>query len=342
MFRSRPATASASRTFPRLADLISGAATPWEVLPGVNRTMNFRVTARDNRAGGGGVDYDDTVVTVSGSPFNFTSPASGGSLECGGSNNITWNVGGGGIAPNVAIELSTNDGASFASLVGSTANDGSEAVTLPRTLTTQGRLKLVPSAQCFFALSPKFSIVDTLDPSIVAPNDVIAECKGPSGTAVALGTASANDLCDLTPTVANNAPGVFPLGTTTVVWTATDDSGHQGQDSQSVIVQDTTAPIISCNSPATIVPSQAPISFTASATDVCDSAPSAVITAFRCFDPTKGISKSESCVVSFSGSTLNVANSGGVNNVIEWTVRSADGSGNVATKACSVQVVKKK
>jgi hypothetical protein len=88
LFRSRPATSSPSRIFPQLSDILSGAATPWETLPNVDRTLNFRVTARDNRAGGGGVDYDAMVVTVSGDPFGFTFPTPSSALECGGSANV--------------------------------------------------------------------------------------------------------------------------------------------------------------------------------------------------------------------------------------------------------------
>ena len=90
----------------------------------------------------------------------------------------------------------------------------------------------MPSAQCFFAVSPRFSIVDTLNPSITAPADIVQECTSPAGTPVILGAATANDQCDSTPTITNNAPPLFPLGMTAVQWTATDDSGHQGSDSQ--------------------------------------------------------------------------------------------------------------
>ena len=184
MFRSRPATASPSRTFPRYADILSGAATPWEVLPNADRTMNFRVTARDNRAGGGGVDYDARVVTVSGNPFALTFPSSGSPLECAGPETVQWTVGGGSIAPNVAIQLSTDNGGSFSTVLASTPNDGSQSITMPHTLTTQARIQLTPPGQCFFAVSRPFSIVDSLDPSIVAPANVVAECTSPAGTPV--------------------------------------------------------------------------------------------------------------------------------------------------------------
>ena len=275
LFRSLPATASASRTFPRYADILSGTSSPWEVLPNADRTMNFRVTARDNRAGGGGVDYDSMVVTVSGAPFALTFPSSGNALQCGGPETVQWTVGGGSIAPNVDIQLSTNGGGSFSTLLASTPNDGAQSITVPRTLTAQGRIQLVPSAQCFFAVSRPFSIVDTLDPSIFAPADVVAECTSPGGTPVSLGTATASDQCDLTPSISNNAPSVFPLGSTVVQWTATDDSGHSADDQQLVTIQDTTPPTISNLSvtPESLWPpnhAMVPVTVSVSVADVCD------------------------------------------------------------------------
>jgi hypothetical protein len=344
LFRSRPATSSPSRTFPRMEDILSGVATPWEVLPNVDRTLNFRVTARDNRAGGGGVDYDAMTVTVSGAPFAFTFPGAGSALECGGSATVQWTVGGGGVAPNVALRSSTNNGTTFGTLVASTANDGSHTIMVPRTLTTQGRMQLVPSEQCFFAVSPTFSIVDTLPPTITAPADIVAECTSPTGTPVPLGSATASDQCDLTPTVANNAPALFGLGVTIVQWTATDDTGNQGTDTQSVTVQDTTPPVISCNAPATILPSDAPVTFIASAEDACDAAPAAEVTAFRCYEVKPNgriVDKRESCVVNFAGDSITVVNSGGVNTVVEWEVQATDASGNVGHETCAVQVVRK-
>ena len=348
MFRSRPATASASRTFPRFVDILSGAATPWEVLPNVDRTMNFRATARDNRAGGGGVDYDSMVVTVSGAPFGLTFPASGSSLECGGPETIQWTVGGGAVAPNVAIQLSTNNGGSFSTVLASTPNDGSQGITMPRSLTTQARIQLVPSAQCFFNVSRQFSITDTLNPTIVAPANVVAECTSPSGTPVLLGTATATDQCDLTPTISNNAPSLFPLGTTAVQWTATDDSAHQGGDTQFVTIQDTTPPVIAS---VTATPDSlwapnhkmVPVSLAVSVADACDSSASCHIKSVTANEPVNGIGDGNTSpdwiLTGPLSLELRAERAGNGNGrIYTITVECTDGSGNSSTKAVEVVV----
>nr|WP_315160751.1 gliding motility-associated C-terminal domain-containing protein [uncultured Flavobacterium sp.] len=51
-----------------------------------------------------------------------------------------------------------------------------------------------------------------------------------------IGNATATDNCDASVTITNNAPAAFPIGTTTVIWTATDDAGNTTTCSQIVTV----------------------------------------------------------------------------------------------------------
>jgi hypothetical protein len=274
LFRSFPPTPSAARTVPTLASLLGGPASLWEVLPTADRTLTFRVTARDNRATGGGTDFDTMVVNVIGAPFSVTQPGAGSNQQCGTGGTLTWQVGGGSVAPSVSADFSSNNGASFSTLIGSTPNDGSEGFTVPRVLTNAGRIRVAAIGNIFFNLSPQFNIVDTLQPSITAPLDRNAECASPAGTSVALGSATATDVCDLAPTVTNNAPALFPLGTSTVTWTATDDATNQAIATQLVTIVDTTAPIVTA--PANVTaectgPAGTPVAIgLATAVDVCD------------------------------------------------------------------------
>jgi hypothetical protein len=97
----------------------------------VNRTLNFRVTDRDNRAGTGGVGCDDMVITVSGPPFRVTSPNGGETLTAGCPANVTWDVGGGSVAPTVNVLSSVDGGAGFTQVASAVPNDGSNSVALP-------------------------------------------------------------------------------------------------------------------------------------------------------------------------------------------------------------------
>jgi hypothetical protein len=74
------------------------------------------------------------------------------------------------------------------------------------------------------------------------PPAVSAEESSPAGTAVAIGQATASDLFAVT--IANDAPALFPLGPTTVTWTATDANGNTATATQLVTITDGTAPVV--------------------------------------------------------------------------------------------------
>jgi subtilisin family serine protease len=190
--------------------------------------------------------------------------------------------------------------------------------------------------------SASVTVLDTLAPLITPPDDVLYECTSPDGTPVDLGLPTVSDICDASVDVINDAPALFPIGSTEVLWTATDDSGNQSTDGQSVTVQDTTPPEIFCNSPETFAPPDAPISFIASAEDICDTDPSVAITEYNCYKFNKKgklIGKKASCIVSFDGTTISIQDTGGVNNLISWTVEATDNDGNQSVKTCEIMVI---
>jgi hypothetical protein len=90
---------------------------------------------------------------------------------------------------------------------------------------------------CRFVANPGQAAVAT--PTITAPTDVtLASCLDRS-----FGAATAADLCDGSAlTIGNNAPSIFPLGPTTVTWTARDPTSRVASDTQIVTVVDTTDP----------------------------------------------------------------------------------------------------
>jgi len=142
-------------------------------------------------------------------------------------------------------------------------------------------------------------------------------------------------------TLTQDPPGPYPLGDTLVTLTVEDDRGLTDSCTATVTVVDEAAPAIQCNAPATITPPDAPISFTATATDNCSVASVEAI-GFECFKLTKKgkkIDKGESCVVSLSGATVTIEDSGGVGDHVVWQVTATDGSGNQITQNCAVEVV---
>jgi hypothetical protein len=190
IFRSFVPLTAPSRTFPRLADILSNTPTFGESMSTRNRTMVFRLTARDNRAGGGGVNYASTSVTVNAAagPFAVTQPNTAVSWSGNSTQTVTWNVAGTTAAPvscaNVAITLSTDGGNTFpTTLLASTANDGSEPVTIPNTPTSQARIQVSCVGNVFFDISDaNFTIVAAPTLTSVSPT------SGPitGGTAVTL------------------------------------------------------------------------------------------------------------------------------------------------------------
>lgn len=163
LFRSVPPTADGNlRTFPNLTDILSNTVRNGEFLPVTDRTMSFRLTARDNRAGGGGISSDDTLLTVSGDPFFITSPNGGEVFGSGCPIPTTWTVGGGSVANLVNLGFSSDGGNNFSPLLGPTANDGSANPIAPCPATNQARLKASGDGNIFFDVSNNnFSIVQT-------------------------------------------------------------------------------------------------------------------------------------------------------------------------------------
>ncbi|MEO8771948.1 MAG: reprolysin-like metallopeptidase, partial [Ferruginibacter sp.] len=171
-------TASPTRTFPILATILAGGQTTGplaggdaginiEALSSVARTLNFRLTVRDNHVYSstapvsvGQTQFTDMVVTVSAAsgPFAVTAPNTAISYAGGSTQTITWSVAGTTATPvscaNVKISLSTDGGQTFPTvLAASTPNDGSEALVIPNTPTTTARIKVEAVGNIFFDIS---------------------------------------------------------------------------------------------------------------------------------------------------------------------------------------------
>ncbi len=160
-FRSLTPTASPDRYMPALSTVKAGqTASTWEVVPSVSRTMNFRLTVRDNASGGASTASDNTRITVAGGagPFVVNAPNTNVSWSAGSTQTVTWSVAGttgnGVNAANVDILLSTDGGSTYPiTIASSVTNDGSQNITVPNAVGTQNRIMVRGSGHIFYDIS---------------------------------------------------------------------------------------------------------------------------------------------------------------------------------------------
>jgi hypothetical protein len=185
-------------------------------------------------------------------------------------------------------------------------------------------------------------------PSADAGPDQVVECNLPGAAIFQLDALSSDPDGDLTLTRwylgSRTGPEVGFAPQVTIVQSVAsstdyvvrviDSFGQADEDTTQVQVADTTAPVLSCNAPATILPGTHGRAFTATAADVCDPGATPVITAYRC----EKNGKPHPCKVSIDGDTVTIINSTGVGNVISWDVSVTDASGNVTSETCQIEV----
>ncbi|WP_018692754.1 reprolysin-like metallopeptidase [Algicola sagamiensis] len=166
LFRSFTPTTSTERSFPKVSDVLQGG-TPslGETYPTTSRTMNFRLTVRDQN---GGTDFDNMQVAVDAAsgPFTVTQPTESSVWEIGSQQTVTWNVANTNAPPvnctDVKIELSTNGGTNFTeTLIASTPNDGSATITVGNNVSSNGRIKVSCVNHIVYAVSAKNHAITT-------------------------------------------------------------------------------------------------------------------------------------------------------------------------------------
>ncbi len=202
IFRSYEATTDPTRVFPSLNYILNNSNTPptnydcsgrtcitGETLPTITRTMNFQVTARDNRAGGGGINTANVEVSVDGDsgPFLITSQNDSTTWAGLSTQTITWDVANTDVAPieapNVEILLSTDGGQTFPIIISSsTPNDGSQNVTVPNVTSANARLKVKALGKIFFDIND----VDIAVNAVTAPTKPIFDFDGDSKTDISI------------------------------------------------------------------------------------------------------------------------------------------------------------
>jgi len=290
IFRSFPPTTNPTRIFPSLTYILNNQNVPpatlsfdrisGEFLPTTGRSMVYRVTVRDNRAGGGGSNYAATTVTSvsSAGPFAITAPNSAMTIAAGSNVAVNWNVAGTSTSPiscaNVKISLSTDGGNTFPTvLANSVPNNGSANVGIPNNggvASTQGRIKVEAVGNIFFDISDAdLTITSTTNspPSLTILPDGITVMRGTLRPTVGnVATVSDPDGNGLTATVSNvpfgahltpsvsgstvsinalvDCPLVTTLTTRTypITLTVTDSSGATASGVFSLIVEPNPSP----------------------------------------------------------------------------------------------------
>lgn len=199
IFRSFSPVKSRERLFPRLSTVLSNVAVLGERLPTYARNLKFKVTVRDNRANGGGVNSTTANYTVAANtgPFSITAPnVSNLNYEAGTPLTITWNVANTHVAPvsspKVRILLSVDNGTTFPFvLADSTNNDGSFTTNLPLVESTNCRVMIEAYSNIFFdinnarfRISPPTTAVITYaaKDSVFCPGDTFDVKYKPTGT----------------------------------------------------------------------------------------------------------------------------------------------------------------
>ena len=204
-FRSYNPSTSPTRYFPNMTTVLAGGTTTAgteltvEALPSVARTMNFRMTVRDNHAGGPANNSDDMIVTVNATagPFSVTAPNTAVSYVGGSTQTVTWAVAGttanGVNCANVDILISTNGGTTWSTLLAATPNDGTEAVTIPNTPGTTNRIMVKGTNHVFFDVSNTNFTITAGSTDTVAPTAPTLTSSGTTQTTTVLSWSGATD-----------------------------------------------------------------------------------------------------------------------------------------------------
>jgi len=164
-FRVYPHSNNPTAYFPPLDQVLKGELrSTWNTVSDVARNMNFVLQVRDNKAGGGQIDSKEVVLAVKAvGPFQITGLNLNQTLVSGQPFNLTWDVAGTDAndinVSNVAVKLTTDNGATFTTLLASTPNNGQASVTIPSEVSAESAYLVIEAIDnIFYAVSPQLAI----------------------------------------------------------------------------------------------------------------------------------------------------------------------------------------
>ncbi|MCP4925645.1 MAG: DUF5011 domain-containing protein, partial [Gammaproteobacteria bacterium] len=168
-----------------------------------------------------------------------------------GASSITLNVGDSFIDPGSTVSDNVD--------VGLTATVGGSVNTNQVGLYTLTYNVSDSAGNAAIQLTRAISVQDSAAPVVTAPTSIVVAATDVSGTAATqtaistfLDSANATDAVDGPVAVSNDAPAVFPLGVTTVTFSASDSAGNTGSAQATVTVTDQTAPVINLRGASSI------------------------------------------------------------------------------------------
>ncbi|MES2864507.1 MAG: zinc-dependent metalloprotease family protein [Bacteroidota bacterium] len=193
-FRSFMPKANGIRMIPNLQDHITNGlnGNKWEIIPAptaANRVVNFRLTVRDNRPGGGNNESVNTAVTFdfTKGPFTIsTQNVAGINYVQGSIQIVSWTVNGTNTmtgSANVNIKLSTDGGYTYPiTILANTPNDGTENITIPNVFAANCRILIEPTGNDFYAINTTnfaigYAVTQTCTSYTVTPNFTIPESE---------------------------------------------------------------------------------------------------------------------------------------------------------------------
>eukprot|EP01095_Lingulamoeba_sp_RSL-Kostka_P018011 TRINITY_DN9685_c0_g1_i1.p1 TRINITY_DN9685_c0_g1~~TRINITY_DN9685_c0_g1_i1.p1 ORF type:complete len:452 (+),score=95.95 TRINITY_DN9685_c0_g1_i1:85-1440(+) len=178
-------------------------------------------------------------------------------IKCPQDINVTADTEYGKCGKDIQIDISKSvkDNCGISSITNSMNNDESPSGFYP-----VGETKVIITATDFSGNTASCTfivqVIDKTAPVIVCSTDTTVSTELNTCSVPAVSSelsAVANDNCNKNLKVISNSPSVFPLGTSSVTWNATDESGNSAQCVNQINVIDTENPTIKC-SPNVVIP----------------------------------------------------------------------------------------
>ncbi|HEU0253981.1 MAG TPA: Ig-like domain-containing protein, partial [Pyrinomonadaceae bacterium] len=236
--------------------------------PNFNGAASFEYQVCDNGVSNGLSDPQCAtgLVNVTVNPINDAPSANSQSVTTDSNTPVAITLTGNDLetaAANLVFEVTVNP--AHGNLSGTGANltytphtnySGSDSFSF--TVRDAGDGSAAPSTSS--AATVSITVNDKVAPTVDAPDNVTVN-TGPDATSCGalvteaqLGTATATDNAGGVSIARSGVPSgnVFPVGTTTVTYTATDDAGNSASATQTVTVIDNTAPTLTAPAPTSV------------------------------------------------------------------------------------------